>query len=159
MLDIIPNANSLREAAGKGEKILNAVQLAECAGHEELEVIEVFTATRIGKGNHVEREQPSPRGERNRRHIAHLGEYGVKIDLVPDQPVPKPVGRAEAVPAAFSLLLGIAFVRTLGFGEASHLGGDHPLDLLGGWEAAVVVPVVAHVLFLSVAFATLHIMR
>ena len=84
----------LREAAGEGEQVLHAVQLAERTGHEELEVVEVLPAARVGKGYHVEGEEPPPRAERDRRHVAHQGEDGVEVDLASDLPVLKPVGRA-----------------------------------------------------------------
>jgi len=148
----------LHETAGEREEVLDPVQLAEGAGHEELHVIEVLAIPCVGQRDHVEREEPAPRGERNRRHVAHEGEDCIEVDPAADRLVMNPVGRAETVSPTFALLLGSVFAFVLGLGEVLHLGGDHPLHLLWRGEALVWFPVLAHVYFLSVAFATAHMM-
>ena len=60
-----------REATGEREEVFHAIQLSKGAGHEKLQVVEVLAASSVGKRNHVERKEASPRGERNRHHVAH----------------------------------------------------------------------------------------
>ena len=148
----------LRETAGEREEILDSVQFAERTGHEELHVIEILAVSCIGQRHHVEREESAPRGERNRRHVANEGEDGIEVDPAADRLALKPVGRAETVSSAFALLLGSVFAFALGLGDVLHLGGDHPLHLLRRREALIRIPALAHVFFLSVAFATAHMM-
>ena len=145
-------------STGEREEVLDSVQLAECTGHDELQVVEVLAGSRLRQRDHVEREEPTPRGKRDRRNVAHEEEDGIEIDLPADRFVLKPVGCSQAVPSAFALLLGSAFAFVLGLGDVLHLGDDHPLHLLWRGEALVWVPVLVHVFFLSVAFATAHMM-
>ena len=98
------------------------------------------------------------RSSKSSRVLAHEEEDRGPVNLAADRLVLNPVGRAQAVPSAFALLLGSAFAFALGLGDALHLGGDHPLHLLWRGEALVWVPVLVHLLFLSVACATPHMM-
>ena len=148
----------LRETAGEREEVLDPVQFAEGTGHEELHVVEVLAVSCFGQRDHVEREESAPRGERNRRHVAHEGEDGIEVDPAADRLALKPVGRSQPVSPALTFLLDPAIPRVFGLGEVLHLGGDHPLHLLRRREALIRFPVLAHVYFLSVAFATAHMM-
>jgi hypothetical protein len=56
------------------------------------------------------------------------------------------------------LFLAPAIPRVFDLGEVLHLGSDHSRHLLRRREALIRVPVLAHVFFLSVAFATAHMM-
>lgn len=148
--------DNIRRLVKRGEFL--EVQFAEGTGHEKLHVVEVLAVSCVGQRDHVEREESAPRGECNRRDIAHEGEDCIEVDPTADRLVLNPVGRAETVATAFALLLGSVFAFAPGLGDVLHLGGDHPLHLLWRGEALVWFPVLAHVYFLSVAFATAHMM-
>ena len=148
----------LHATAGEREEVLDPVQFAERTGHEELHVIEVLAVSCVGQRDHVEREESAPRGERNRRHVAHEGEDCIEVAPTGDRLALKPVGRSQPVSPALTFLLDPAIPRVFDLGEVLHLGGDHPLHLLRRREALIRFPVLAHVFFLSVAFATAHMM-